>query len=104
WLFHCCSGGRRNQGRYWQGEEGCGQGNQGSQGWLPQEVGKHLLTSILSCCRPLSAYFLWVAANRDSIAKETTNNSRGGAEFARIAGERWTNVSDEEKKVGGPVF
>ena len=46
--------------------------------------------------RPMSAYFLWLNADRDKITKAA--GSSKGSEVSTKAAEMWQNVSAKEKK------
>ena len=45
--------------------------------------------------KPLTAYFMWMNANRDRIKKE--NPDAGLGEIAKIAGAEWKDVDADEK-------
>ena len=52
--------------------------------------------------RPMSAYFLWLNADRDKINKAA--GSSKGSEVSKKAAEMWQNVSAKEKKFVPEAF
>lgn len=48
--------------------------------------------------RPLSAYMLWLNANRDKIRSDSPG--RSVTEVSKKAGELWKGMSKEKKEVG----
>lgn len=50
----------------------------------------------LFLCRPMTAYFLWLQENRESIKKANPNASV--TEISKLAGVEWGKLSASDKK------
>ena len=48
--------------------------------------------------RPMSSYFLWMNENRSKFKAELPSDA-GLGEVAKVAGEKWKTMTDDDKAV-----